>query len=109
MPPFRLGFFGGTGAGTEESPSFLGGIFEMSFFPADECPPGSGDDMATLEINRTMDVLTCVTVISSGEPITFTLIDGEGEGGMSIKLRLQLTNDRNRRFQQLYGDLMNAV
>jgi hypothetical protein len=53
MPPFRLGFFGGTGAGTEESPSLLGGIFGMSFFPADECPPGSGDDMATLEIDQT--------------------------------------------------------
>jgi hypothetical protein len=36
MPAFRLGFFGGTGAGTEASPSLLGGIFEMSFFPADD-------------------------------------------------------------------------
>jgi hypothetical protein len=39
MPPFRLGFFGGTGAGSEASPTLLGGIFELSFFPADECPP----------------------------------------------------------------------
>jgi hypothetical protein len=107
IPQFRLGFFGGTGAGTKASPALLAGIFELSFFPADECPPGSGDDMAALEMNRTKDVVACVAVLSSGKPITFTII--EAEGGMSIKLRLQLPNDQERRFQQLYGNLQNAV
>jgi hypothetical protein len=64
--------------------------------------------MAALEINRPRDVMACVAVISSGEPISFTLI--EGEGGMSIKLGLALPNDQERRFQQLYENLqMNAV
>jgi hypothetical protein len=97
-----LSFFGGSGAGTEASPTFLGGIFKLSACSLHAC-----DGMALLEIDQTRDVMACVAVISSGEPITFTLIDGEG--GMSIKLRLQLTNDQERRFQQLYGDLMNAV
>jgi hypothetical protein len=101
-PPFRLSFFGGSGAGTEASPTFLGGIFKLSACTLHGC-----DGMALLEIDQTRDVMACVAVISSGEPITFTLIDEEG--GMSIKLRLQLTNDQERRFQQLYGDLMNAV
>jgi len=55
--------------------------------------------MAELEVVHTRAVMACIGVISSGKKITFSLFGGEGP---HTKFHLELPNDQERRFQQLY-------
>jgi hypothetical protein len=100
-PPFSLGFFGGSGAGTEESPALLGMVFSQAltaFAP-------EGEDMAVLELDQPKTVNMCIKIISSGANITFFMISKNKE--TLVQLRLELPNDQKLRFTSLYQDLLN--
>jgi hypothetical protein len=93
--PFRLSLFGGAGAGTETSPVFLGGVFDVLAFAADP-----SDDLVQFWVYQTHHAVMCRQVFSSAEVMTFCLIGDEED----IKARFDLPNDR-KRFRQLYKRL----
>jgi hypothetical protein len=90
----------GSGAGTEASPLLQGGLVQVSVSSAGETP-----DTAFLLVNTKEDVTRCIQAISSGNELTFTLVDYETEP--PVKFRLQLPNDR--RFSRLYNRIRRAM
>jgi hypothetical protein len=90
----------GSGAGTEASALLQGGLVQVSVSSAGETP-----DTAFLLVNTKEDVTRCIQVISSGNELTFTLVDYETEP--PVKFRLQLPNDR--RFSRLYNRIRRAM
>jgi hypothetical protein len=93
---FNVGFYGGTGRGTEESPMLLGTGFTT------EAEQHGDEDAAMFEINEPRDIKLCMKAISSGDNITFSVIK---EDERPIKLRLELPNDQEKLFMTLYQQL----
>jgi hypothetical protein len=96
-PPFRMTLFSDVpGAGTEASPAFRGGWFELTAY-------SSGPENEILEfcVAPTYETL-CLELLSSGDGLTFTLLkDTEPHA----QLRLKLPKHPRYQFRELYRTL----
>ena len=99
--PFLVGLMAAApGEGTDESPLYLGGLFEVSACSIEEDP-----DTVNVIIDRPPDVGLCVKAFSTGSEITFSIRDDQAD--RPVKLRLKLQNDQD--FERLYNKLLNSV
>jgi hypothetical protein len=99
--PFLVGFMAAErGEGTEESPVFLGGSFEVSAYSVEEDP-----DTVGLIIDRPGVVHLCVKAFSTGSEMTFSIRDEQADH--PVKLRLKLQNDQD--FERLYNKMLERV
>jgi hypothetical protein len=100
--PFLVGFMAAErGEGTEESPVYLGGLFEVSACSVEEDP-----DTVDLIIDRPGVVHLCVKAFSTGSEMTFSIRD-EQRDHHPVKLLLKLQNDQD--FERLYNKMLERV
>lgn len=100
-PPFAVALWAAApGAGTEQSPIYQGGLFEVY-----ACSVEEDAETVMLGTDRTFAVMHWVQAISTGTELTFSICDEHAEP--SVKLRLQLPNDQE--FAQLYNELQSNL
>lgn len=99
--PFSVGLVAdGSGAGTQASPLVRGGIVKVG-----GCAIWDQPDTISLDVVSAEDTALCINAISTGQPLTFTILDHESD--RSVKLRLRLDNDLD--FKKAYKRICDAV
>lgn len=99
--PFHVALWAAAaGAGTEESPTFQGGLIGVYGFSIEEDP-----ETVILGNDARATVMQCVQAISTGTELSFSIYDDQAQP--PVKLGLRLPNDQE--FAQLYSKLLDHL